>query len=69
MIGRTRRHLPRVTVPTESGASVFIQLRLWRDRGHTDSVTSVAFSPDGKQIIGGSEDKTVKMWDVSRRIE
>ncbi|MCL2480577.1 MAG: WD40 repeat domain-containing protein [Spirochaetaceae bacterium] len=32
--------------------------------GHRDSVTSVAFSPDGKQIISGSNDRTIKLWDT-----
>src|SRR6267378_1697431 len=32
--------------------------------GHTDLVTSVAFSPDGKHIISGSSDKTIQMWDA-----
>ena len=28
-------------------------------------VTSVAFSPDGTRLVSGSDDKTVKHWDVS----
>ncbi|KIM73369.1 hypothetical protein PILCRDRAFT_15275 [Piloderma croceum F 1598] len=32
--------------------------------GHTDSVSSVAFSPDGQQIVSGSSDQTVRVWDV-----
>ena len=32
-------------------------------RGHTNFVTSVAYSPDGKHIVSGSEDLTVKVWD------
>jgi WD40 repeat protein len=33
--------------------------------GHLDSVTSVAFSPDGKQALSGSGDRTIKLWDLA----
>ena len=32
--------------------------------GHTYSVNSVAFSPDGKMIASGSHDKTINLWSV-----
>ena len=37
--------------------------------GHTDYVKSVSFSPDGKFIVSGSGDKTVRVWDATNGVE
>ena len=32
--------------------------------GHTDWVRSLTFSSDGRSLVSGSDDKTVKLWDI-----
>src|SRR5262249_44508275 len=34
-------------------------------QGHTNTVTSVVFSPDGKTLASGSADHTIWFWDVA----
>jgi WD40 repeat protein len=34
-------------------------------RGHTDWVRSLAFAADGRTLVSGSHDKTVRFWDVA----
>lgn len=33
-------------------------------KGHTDTVQSIAFSPDGKMLVSGSKDDTLRVWDT-----
>ncbi|KIJ55996.1 hypothetical protein M422DRAFT_78458, partial [Sphaerobolus stellatus SS14] len=52
------------TIALQSG-----QLQHWPAQqailpGHTDLVQSVAFSPDGKCIVSGSDNKTIQIWDA-----
>jgi len=32
--------------------------------GHTNDITSVCFSPDGQFALSGSDDQTLKLWDI-----
>jgi WD40 repeat protein len=43
----------------ETGAGVGNPLK-----GHTSYVKSVAYSPDGRHIISGSDDMTIRIWDA-----
>ncbi len=38
-------------------------------KGHTDTVRSVKFSPDGKILASGSYDNNIILWDVATRKE
>jgi WD40 repeat protein len=43
-------------------ASTFVETH---NDGHTDGIRSVVFSSDGLQIISGSIDRTVRVWDAT----
>jgi len=32
--------------------------------GHTGSVNSIAITPDGKYVVSGCSDNTIKLWDI-----
>jgi WD40 repeat protein/serine/threonine protein kinase len=36
-----------------------------RFHGHTDNVSSVTFSPNGRYALSGSSDKTLRLWEVA----
>ena len=37
---------------------------MYPSSGHSDSVSSAAFSPDGTKVVSGSGDYAVKIWNV-----
>src|SRR6476646_132536 len=35
---------------------------LWAKGGHSASINSVTYSPDGQLLVSGSSDRTIKIW-------
>lgn len=48
----------------QTGASGPARPELVIQNGHSSYVTSIAFDPDGKFFMSGSDDKTVKLWSA-----
>ena len=57
---------PDLTAPVLAAAS--LELKAEKQSAHSNWVSSVAFSPDGKTIVSGSYDQTLKVWDLGVRI-
>ena len=53
---------PQTYRPVLAAAS--LELKAEKQSAHNHWVMSVAFSPDGKTIVSGSDDQTLKVWDA-----
>ena len=41
-----------------------LELKAEKQSAHSGRVYSVAFSPNGKTIVSGSDDQTIKVWSA-----
>ena len=40
----------------------------WELKGHTDAISLIRWSPNGKYLVTASADKTVIVWDVKKKL-
>ena len=66
----TQRDRPLVAEPAKA---LFDTWNAWGERlvlaGHTDTVRSAAFSPDGRHVVTSSSDRTARVWNAETGAE
>ena len=58
------RHL---TAPYPLADASTLALVVEKPNAHSDYIRSVGFNHNGSQIVSGSDDKTIKVWDAGDR--
>jgi WD40 repeat protein len=70
--------VPGLEVVVDGSSSKQSDLCLWdavsgrivgRLSGHTETIVTAVFSPDGKRLVTSGEDHTLRVWDVAERRE
>ena len=56
--------LTSASLPVDSASLTLVSEKT---NAHSGYITSVAFSPDGKTIVSGSGDETLKVWNSGER--
>ena len=60
--------LPMVARRASDGLSACLagtpELKSDKENAHNSGIESVVFSPDGKTIVSGADDATIKVWDA-----
>jgi WD40 repeat protein len=64
LVAKQYRRLFSKTLHSKTGKADHWPAIIGVFEGHTSLVTSVAFSQDGKRIVSGSSDKTIRVWDA-----
>jgi uncharacterized protein with WD repeat len=58
-------HLPHASMSHRHIVALLMKVTGRQLHGHTSSVNAVAFFPDGRHIISGSDDQSIRIWRVN----